>query len=77
MFQWIMVGILLTGTAGLYFHLAGNLEFARETYPGMKGMALLREAAMGATPTLAPGAMIQLGLVGLAYTFRHPALERA
>ena len=28
----------------------------------------------GATPTLAPGAMVELGLLGLAYTYRHPAL---
>jgi hypothetical protein len=31
---------------------------------------------MGATPLLAPGIMLQLGLVGLLFTFRHPALAR-
>jgi hypothetical protein len=29
----------------------------------------------GKAPALAPGTMIQLGLLGLIYTFRHPALE--
>jgi hypothetical protein len=40
----------------------------------MKGMDLLSKAMTGAAPALAPGAMIQLGLLGLVYTFRHPAL---
>ena len=35
------------------------------------------ERLTGATPALAPGAMVQLGLIGLAYTFRHPALRSA
>jgi len=30
---------------------------------------LFREAMMGATPALAPGAMIQIGLIGLLYAF--------
>jgi hypothetical protein len=28
----------------------------------------------GATPVLAPGSMVLLGLVGFAYTYRHPEI---
>jgi hypothetical protein len=43
--------------------------------PALSGMALYRKAIVAKSPpALAPGAMIQLGLIGLAYTFRHPAL---
>jgi hypothetical protein len=37
-------------------------------------MPLLWKVMSGAAPALAPGAMVQLGLLGLIYTFRHPAL---
>jgi hypothetical protein len=46
-------------------------------YPSLTGFELFREAISGATPTLAPGAMLHLGLLGLLYTFRHPALKRS
>ena len=40
-------------------------------------MALFWKAMAAKTPpALAPGAMTQLGLLGLAYAFRHPALGR-
>jgi len=28
-------------------------------------------------PALAPGAMIQLGLLGLVYTYRHPFIRQS
>ncbi len=35
-------------------------------------------AAIGAKapPLLAPGSMVQLGFLGLAYTYKHPALQK-
>ena len=43
--------------------------------PALSGMALFQKAILAkAPPALAPGAMTQLGLIGLAYTFRHPAM---
>lgn len=62
------------GVVGLALHFKGNVEFEREMTPDIAGIALFKAAMMGATPALAPGAMIQLGLIGLAWTFRHPAL---
>jgi hypothetical protein len=43
--------------------------------PDVTGWPLFWEAIRGATPALAPGAMVQLGLIGLAFTIRHPALR--
>jgi hypothetical protein len=49
-----------------------------ESNPSLAGWDLVWQAIGGKTPPLlAPGAMIQLGLVGLAYTYKHPALGRS
>lgn len=72
--QLLMLVFVLSGLTGLLLHYRGNLEFELEMHPSAAGWGLFWEAIRGATPTLAPGTMIQLGLVGLAYSFRHPAL---
>lgn len=73
--RWIMVGFLAGGLAGVYFHYQGSAEFKLESNPSLNGWALVWAAIRAKTPPLlAPGAMIQLGLLGLAYTYRHPAL---
>jgi hypothetical protein len=36
---------------------------------------LISKTLTGATPVLAPGSMSLLGFVGLAFTYRHPALR--
>ncbi len=71
----LMLGFVLSGVAGLLLHYRGNLEFERELHTTAAGFELFWEAIKGATPTLAPGTMIQLGLIGLVYTYRHPALS--
>jgi len=65
----LMTAFLLAGLLGVYLHYRGNVEFAREENPNATGWALFREAIMGATPALAPGVMIQIGLLGLLYAF--------
>jgi len=75
-FQVLMAGFVLTGPVGLYLHYHGNVEFELEMYPSLGGLDLVWKALTGATPALAPGAMILLGLMGLASTYRHPALSR-
>jgi hypothetical protein len=72
--QVLMLIFILAGALGLTFHYRGNAEFELEMDPSVSGMTLFREALMGATPALAPGTMIQLALIGLAYTYRHPRL---
>jgi len=73
-FQWLMVLCLAFGVLGVYLHYRGNVEFELEETPTRRGLALFWEAIRGATPALAPGALAQLGLVGLASLFRHPML---
>lgn len=72
-FRVIMVIFLVVGALGVYLHLIGNVEFARERNPSLTGAALIWKSLRGATPALAPGALAQLGLLGLLYTYRHPA----
>ena len=77
LFQAVMILMLLSGVVGMVLHFQVNTEFQLEMDPALKGMALFQKAILAKTPpALAPGAMIQLGLIGLAYTFRHPALAR-
>lgn len=74
-FRLVMGLAVAAGLAGVGFHLSGNLAFEREIVPDAALGALLWEAVRGATPLLAPGSLVQLGLVGLVFTWRHPALR--
>ena len=76
-FQALMVLCVVAGVYGVYLHYSGNAEFELEREPLRRGLDLFWESIRGATPALAPGALSQLGLFGLAYTFRHPALRRS
>lgn len=75
LFRALMVLCLAAGGIGVILHLKGNYEWELEQAPELTGVALFWEAIRGATPALAPGAMAQLGLVGLLFTYRHPALR--
>jgi len=76
--HWLMMGFVVSGVAGVYFHFQASAEFKLEGHPALRGWALFWAAIRGkAPPLLAPGAMIQLGLLGLAYAYKHPALSRA
>jgi len=75
-FQVVMALFFVAGILGIVLHVRSNMEFATEMYPNIERMELLRKTVAGALPALAPGAMIEIALIGLAYTFRHPALER-
>lgn len=72
--QVVMTIFAIAGVTGLTLHYKGNVEFELEMYPSRSGFELFREAMMGATPALAPGSMIQIALIGLAYAYRHPRL---
>jgi hypothetical protein len=76
LFQAVMALFLLSGVIGMVLHFQVNIEFQLEMDPALSGMPLFQKAILAKSPpALAPGAMIQLGLIGLAYTFRHPALR--
>lgn len=74
-FQAVMTLCVVVGAIGIFLHYRGNVEFELERDGSLRGLALFWEAIRGATPALAPGALSQLGLLGLAYTYRHPALR--
>ena len=77
MFQFVMLLLIVSGAVGIYLHYGATTEFQLEMDPTLTGFALFKKAIVAkAPPALAPGAMTQLGLSGLAYTFRHPALGR-
>lgn len=77
LFQLVMVLLILSGAVGVYLHYGATTEFQLEMDPTLSGFALFRKSIVAkAPPILAPGAMAQLGLLGLAYTFRHPTLTR-
>lgn len=75
LFRAVMLGFIAIGLLGVFLHYRGNVEFAQERWPTLGGLALMWKALRGATPALAPGALAQLGLLGLLYTYRNPALS--
>ena len=75
--QLVLVLQILSAGAGVYFHHKVREEFQLEAYPDLSGWALFKEAfSQRNPPPLAPGAMALTGLLGLAWSYRHPALAR-
>lgn len=76
--RWLMIGFVISGGLGIYFHYQGLVEFKHESNPSLRGWTLFWQAIRGKNPPfLAPGVLIQLGWVGLVYTYKHPALSRS
>ena len=73
--QLVMVIFMASGIIGIVLHYEGNEAFELEMSPTRAGMSLISKTLTGATPVLAPGSMSLLGLVGLAFTYGHPALR--
>ena len=72
--QLAMVLLAVTGLVGIVLHGQGNMEFQLEMDPTLSGWPLLSNILHAkAPPSLAPGVMAQLGLLGLIYSYRHPA----
>ena len=64
----LMVLFVLAGFAGVVAHFHGSTEFQLELNPDMGTWELLEKVLRAkAPPLLAPGMMLQLGLLGLAY----------
>jgi hypothetical protein len=74
-FQAVMLIFVAVGALGIYLHYRGNVEFALERDPSLSGARLIWKALRGATPALAPGALAQLGLLGLLFAYKSPALD--
>lgn len=75
-FRVAMGLVLLAGFLGLWFHYRSNMQFEVEMDPDATGWPLIWAALRGGTPALAPGAMLQIGLLGLVAVYRHPVFQR-
>lgn len=69
----LMCAFLAFGLIGVGLHYDGNVEFERELHPDHAGLTSFQHSVAGATPVLAPGSMLLLGLIGFAHVYRHPS----
>ncbi|MFC3833430.1 hypothetical protein [Deinococcus rufus] len=67
--------LVLIGVMGVGFHLRQNYQLGLESTPEAMGWDRVLETLKGAAPALAPGLFVQLGALGLIFTYRHPALQ--
>ena len=68
--QALMVLFVVSGFAGFGLHGRGKIERQREADPSFSGATFFWEAMKGESPpAMAPGSMIQLGLLGLTYAY--------
>lgn len=74
-FQAVMLLLIIAGPVGIYLHVSGNYEMEREFDPSLLGLDLWLEVIRGEAPSLAPGTLVQFGLLGLLYAYRHPLLS--
>jgi hypothetical protein len=73
--QFVMLCYAGTGVIGISLHYQANVAAQREVDPTIAGAALFWSVVRSAAPpALAPGILIQLSLVGLLATYRHPVL---
>ena len=70
MLALVMVSFVATGLAGVYFHFDGSREFQQEMDPTMGGVTLVWHVLRAKSPpTMAPGTMVQMGILGLGYAY--------
>lgn len=74
-FQAVMLLLITAGPVGVFLHLKGNYEMEREFDPSVLGFDMWLAVFRGEAPTLAPGTLVQFGLLGLLYAYKHPALS--
>ena len=68
--QMTMGLIIAAGVLGIYFHFHGSREFQLEMDPQMRGANLVWHVLRAKSPpTLAPGLMVNLGILGLGYVY--------
>jgi hypothetical protein len=66
----IMALFVLAGFAGVAAHFHGSAEFQLDLNPSMTALELVEKVMRAkAPPLLAPGMMLQMGLLGLAYVY--------
>lgn len=74
--QLVMLSFIGAGIIGITLHYQANAEFQREIDPNItRGDLFWKVVEATAPPALSPGVMVQLGLLGLIFTYKHPALR--
>ena len=74
----VMAIFVLAGFAGFAAHFYGSAEFQLDLNPSMSTWELVEKVMRAkAPPLLAPGMMMQLGLLGLAYVFSDSRHRRS
>jgi hypothetical protein len=77
MLQAAMVLFVVSGTVGMGLHFRGGAEFQLEIDPEQNRWDIFSKVIRAkAPPVLASGVLVQLGLLGLVYAYRHPSLDR-
>src|SRR5436309_13437688 len=73
----LMIAFLVAGVLGIALDFRGAAEFQRETNPAIGRWDLVKKVMTAkAPPVLAPGVMVPLGLLGLAFAFFDAEGER-
>lgn len=73
--QVVMLAFVAAGIVGVTMHVEANAAAHREADPALAGRApVQRVVTTPEPPVMAPLLMVYLGLLGLLYTYRHPAL---
>ncbi len=68
--RFIMAVFIFAGLLGMYFHFRGSREFQLEMDPSMGGTRLLLHVLRAKSPpTLSPGTLVQMGILGLGYAY--------
>jgi len=74
--RWLrasMLPMIVAGATGAYLHYLGGLAFQVDMDPTLSRWQLFWKVIhMQAPPMLAPGILVQFGLLGLASTYRDP-----
>jgi hypothetical protein len=68
--QLSMALFIGAGLLGMFFHFQGSREFQLEMDPTMSGIDLVWHVLRAKSPpTLSPGTMVQMGILGLGYAY--------
>ena len=74
----LMILFVLAGFAGFVAHFYGSAEFQLDLEPSLSTWELVEKVMRAkAPPLLAPGMMMQLGLLGLAYVYSDKRYRRS
>jgi hypothetical protein len=69
--------LVIVGVVGIGLHFGANFDDVRTDEPLLVGLDFWTSVAKGEHPTLAPGTLVQFGLLALLYSYKHPALQKS